>query len=158
MSPALGWFGIFGACQLKEHGNGLTVTEAQDLTHKKCTLKTTGSMQKSDGFDARPRGSHISAVTPGVGFFLSFGLTSGLWLSVITTSRESGRCGNGVTRTGLRGYPGWWRNMGTVWSLAGPLRAIVSVTGFSLWGFRPLFLCLFVAPLRTLVAARPAFH
>lgn len=48
--------------------------------------------------------------------------------------------------------------MGTVWSLAGPLRAIVSVTGFSLWGFWPLFLCLFVAPLRTLVAARPAFH
>lgn len=31
-------------------------------------------------------------------FFLSFGLTFGLWLSIITTSRESGRCGTKVTR------------------------------------------------------------
>lgn len=86
MTPALCWFGIFGACQLKEHGNGLTVTETQDLMHKKCILKTTGRMQRSDGFDSRPRGSRISAFTPGVDFFLSFGLTFGLWLSVITTS------------------------------------------------------------------------
>lgn len=70
MPPALGWFGIFGACQLKEHGNGLTVTKTQNLTHKKCILKTTGRMRKSDGFDARPRGSHISAVTLGVDFFI----------------------------------------------------------------------------------------
>lgn len=30
----------------------------------------------------------------------------------------------------------------TAWSLADPLRTTVSVTGFSLWGFQPLFLCL----------------
>lgn len=38
-------------------------------------------------------------------------------------------------QTGLRGYPGWWQNTNSAWSLTGPLRAIVSITGFSLWGF-----------------------
>lgn len=65
--------------------------------------KATGRRQRSDGFDSRLHGSDISAFTQRAEgffcfFFLSFGLTLGLWFPVIITARESECCGTGVTR------------------------------------------------------------
>lgn len=149
----------FWARQLKEPGIGLHVTEARDLMCKSAYSKPQATCREALVLiPGLTRGSDISAFTLRVDFFI-------FWVDFwfVVSTRHCSRVWtlwNWGDQKLIRKAPqdgGPWGHR--MWPLAGRFRALVSGTGFSLWGFQPLLLGSSVTPLRTVVeTSRPAFH